>query len=288
MVIMGGGSDSTPTKDNPKARTKWYVQQAIDFYRAVPENPETDGKRQATISHYNSPETTDGSWYIFIIDPETGVLEASAPLQHHLGTTITDKVDVDGYAYGQELVDVPVEGKWVDYIDLDPTTREGALKHSWVVLYDGLIFGSGWYEQSYNRAPPTKAEPAAYTKALVEDAVWLYESEGLEALIEYSNSSENIEGEWYVFVFDKEGEILAHPIMPDDVGKSLLSDIGVDDDNYNFGSDMLEADEAGLWVHYESKLYSKDSKHAWIMKRDDIFIGSEWTESWKRLFFSDT
>ena len=28
----------------------------------------------------------------------------------------------------------------------NPETGEEGRKHSWVVLHDGLIFGSGWYE----------------------------------------------------------------------------------------------------------------------------------------------
>ena len=38
------------------------------------------------------------------------------------------------------------EGRWVEYVYLNPNTGFRELKHSWVVRHDGLIFGSGWYE----------------------------------------------------------------------------------------------------------------------------------------------
>ena len=52
---------------------------------------------------------------------------------------------------------------------------------------------------------PTKDEPGAYTKALVEEAIERYESDWLYASIEHWNNPENVDGEWYVFTVNREG-----------------------------------------------------------------------------------
>ena len=39
------------------------------------------------------------------------------------------------------------EGHWVEFILLNPATGQNQKKHTWVARHDGLIFGSGWYEE---------------------------------------------------------------------------------------------------------------------------------------------
>ena len=48
-------------------------------------------------------------------------------------------------------------------------------KHSWVIIHDGITFGSGWYERG-----PGKSDAPAYTKAFVQQATNLYVALGLE------------------------------------------------------------------------------------------------------------
>ena len=81
------------------------------------------------------------------------------------------------------------EGQWVDYVFYNPQIDDGGTKHTWAIRRDNLIFASGWYEDSYPSPPPTKAEPGSYTQAFVEDAVWFYESNGRDALIEHYNTT---------------------------------------------------------------------------------------------------
>ena len=54
-------------------------------------------------------------------------------------------MDTTGYFYGDELLGATEEGRWVDYIFLNPDTSEETQKHTWIVLHDGLLFASGWY-----------------------------------------------------------------------------------------------------------------------------------------------
>ena len=120
------------------ASTMSYVQRALDLY-------DSEG-REAAISHYNSPESVDGEHYLFMLDASGTVLTHINPsllggdVRTDLGT------DADGYRFGLAMLDATDEGRWVDYVYLNPNTGFRELKHSWVIRHDGLIFGSGWYE----------------------------------------------------------------------------------------------------------------------------------------------
>ena len=62
VVVAGSSSDTAPTKDNPAAYTKAFVREAIERYHR-------DG-REATINYYNSVDSVDGQWYVFIVNPD--------------------------------------------------------------------------------------------------------------------------------------------------------------------------------------------------------------------------
>ena len=54
--------DAISREAEPGLYTKAFVAEAIRHYNA-------EG-RDATIAHYNSPESMDGEWYLFIINEE--------------------------------------------------------------------------------------------------------------------------------------------------------------------------------------------------------------------------
>ena len=137
----GGGSVDQVTVGVPRqpGATVDFVQEALDFY-------DSEG-RQATIDHYNSPDSADGENYLFILD-ENGVLVAHLN-QELLGRDVHTSF---GSRRGRQplrplrMLEATSEGAWIDYVYLNPHTGFRELKHSWVVGHDGLVFGSGWYE----------------------------------------------------------------------------------------------------------------------------------------------
>ena len=137
VVVVGSSSDTAPTKDNPAAYTKAFVQQAIERYQR-------DG-RQATIDYYNSVDSVDGQWYVFIVNPD-GITIAHHNPQFR-GRDPSLRVDATGYFYGDDLLAADEDGRWVDYVLLNPETGQNQQKHTWAVSHDGLLFGSGWYEK---------------------------------------------------------------------------------------------------------------------------------------------
>ena len=96
------------------------------------------------MAYYNTRESVDGQWYVFIVDEE------GYTIGHHnemfLGRDPSLRVDSTGYFYGDDLRSATESGKWVDYVLLNPETGDERQKHTWAVLHDGLIFASGWYE----------------------------------------------------------------------------------------------------------------------------------------------
>ena len=130
---------------------------------------------------------------------------------------------------------------------------------------------------------PSKSEPAAYTKFVVEQAVALYDAEGLAAALAHYNNPDSVDGQWYVFIIDKSDTVIGH-YDPERRGLDVKGWVGTDINGYHFGSTMLAADEAGRWVPYvyvnpaEGTLGDDafELKNAWVMRHDGLLFGSGW------------
>ena len=128
---------------------------------------------------------------------------------------------------------------------------------------------------------PTKNEPGAYTKAFVQDAIRHYEEDGREAIIDYYNSQESVDGEWYVVVIDEDGRMISHPTIPENVGQDLNGPAGTDVAGNFFGPDLLNATEAGKWASYvflNPATGEQGEKHSWAVKHDGLVFVSGWYE----------
>ena len=127
------------SKTDPAEYSVALVDQAIRYYKAH--------GRQEAIRHFGSPESVDGSWYVFLYD-ENNVRIAHPTRPDLVGKPVDGPtgVDINGYAYGQQMAQTDAAGQWVDYVFLNPATGEPASKHTWLQRYDGIVFASGWYE----------------------------------------------------------------------------------------------------------------------------------------------
>lgn len=155
------GLDAISREAEPGLYTKAFVAEAIRRYDA-------EG-REAAIAFYNTPESIDGEWYLFIIGEDAQVLAHSA-IPDNVGLFIGEPlgVDANGYNFGAAMMAATEQGKWVRYVYENPA-RGGFLetKHAWVVRHDGLIFGSGWYQVERYDAPPQLA-PEEREKVIAE------------------------------------------------------------------------------------------------------------------------
>ena len=250
---------------DPAAYTQVVVARAMSRYDA-------EG-REASIAYHSSKESIDGPWYVFLLD-ENGFVLANPARRDFVGTTPAVRSDITGKPYGLEMVAADEDGRWVDYVFVNPTTGEPERKHTWVIKHDGLSFASGWYE------PISREDyPATYTQAFVARALSLYNAEGRDATVAHYNTSESVDSAWYVFVLDEEGTFIAHPTRSDLVGESyeVLTDVT----GKFYGQEIVAADEDGRWVDYvftNPATGKQEVKHTWVVRHDGVFIGSGWYE----------
>ena len=192
---------SAPPKSTPAEYTKFLVRDAISQY-------ESDGL-DATVAHYNSKESIDGQWYVFIADEGKNMI-AHAANPDLVGKHASDILGPNAYPAGAAVAaSADEDGGWFDYTFPNPATGAVETKHSWMVIHDGLTFGSGWYERG-----PGKSDAPAYTMSFVRQAMNLYDAVGLEDTVAYYNKKESIDGQWYVFIFDEDGTMIAHAANP--------------------------------------------------------------------------
>ena len=154
--------DEISREAEPGLYTQAFVAEAIRRYDA-------EG-REATLAHFNNPESVDGEWYMFIIGEDGEVLAHSA-IPENVGLFVRKPlgVDANGYDFGTDMLAATEQGSWVSYVYENPA-RGNLLetKHAWVVKHDGLIFASGWYQVDRYDAPPQQRPPTDPNKVIAQ------------------------------------------------------------------------------------------------------------------------
>ena len=267
--MQGQTEASVPPKWMPEAYTNYFVREAIRRY-------ESDGL-DSTVAYYNTEESVDGQWYAFMMDEDGTVIAHANPAL--VGQLASDVLGPNNYPTGAAVAASADEnGAWFDYTFTNPATDSVETKHSWMVIHDGITFGSGWYEEG-----PRKTDAPAYTEAVVQQAINLYEAVGLEDTVAYYNTEESVDGQWYAFMMDEDGTVIAHA-NPALVGQ-LASDV-LGPNNYPTGAAVAaSADENGAWFDYTFTNPATDSvetKHSWMVIHDGITFGSGWYEEGPR------
>ena len=124
-----------PQVEDPAARTKEYVQEAIAYYQA---NGLDD-----TIAHYNSQESVDGQWNLTMAD-ENDVIRVAVLTPHLIGTDLKELGRIR--KIGQEMAAATEEGIWVSFVFPNTRSSETLYAHVWAIRHDGLLFTSRYYD----------------------------------------------------------------------------------------------------------------------------------------------
>ena len=273
-LIFGSGwyEQDVEVEEDDEVFTKAFVQRALRRY-------DTQG-RDATVAYYGNMDSVYKDWYLFAMDG-TGRVVIHTTVPDNIGRNLNGPLgtDVTGKDFGSEMMSATEEGHWVDYVYLNPANENRyERKHSWVVRHDGLVFGSGWYDREVD----VEEDPAVFTRAFVERALSLYDTQGRDAAFTYYNSLWSVDGEWYLFVADETGNLLVHATVPENVGQSLIGPLGTDVTGKDFGSEMLSATEDGRWVDYvfqnPANENKNERKHSWVVRHDGLIFGSGWYE----------
>ena len=259
-----------PPRGDEAAYTQWFVRQAVERYDA-------EG-RDAALEYFNDPAGVDGQWYVFVVDAD-GILIAHPTRPDLRGTSTAARRDVFGKPYGQEIVAATADGRWVDYYFDHPGTGRPEQKHSWVVHHDGLFFASGWYDVEESEAPP-KIARRPYARYLVAEAIDRYDTQGRDYTLDYHNSPDSLDGEWYVFIAEGDGTSLANANRPDIVGTDLSNITDITGKNY--GRELFATTAEGSWVDYyftHPETREEAQKHSWVVRHDGLIFGTGWHAS---------
>ena len=145
MQQQSEAAESVPLKSTPSDYTKSFVRAAIGRY-------ESDGL-EATLAYYNTQESIDGQWYMFIMDQENMML-AHAANPDLVGRPVSAAVGTNGYPAGEAVAAVADEdGAWFGYTFINPRHRRWGDE----ALLDSAARRAGlWLRMVRKRAPQVR------------------------------------------------------------------------------------------------------------------------------------
>ncbi|MDE0232875.1 MAG: hypothetical protein OXI56_03860 [bacterium] len=268
-----GDEAPAPSKSDPAAYTRYVVDQAIARY-------ETEGL-DAALAHFNSPDSIDDQWYVFVIDENDAVIGHYDP--DRLGLDVKGWVgtDINGYNFGPQILAAPEAGRWVPYVYVNPAAGtlddEGAfeLKIAWVIRHDGLLFGSGWYINTEEFVPQLISEAAEHFRSGGLEAILEFYNDpqgvsvGLIPIAEYYNRTDTLDGYFTGIIAGPDGEILSH-IDPGHIGTDI-EDL--------LGPAVRNATADGSWITAADNPAGADGPRTmrfWILDVDGALIGAGW------------
>ena len=108
--------------------------------------------KDAAFAHLNAVPKEAISAYTFVVDPETGDTRAQ-----NVDPALIGMPDWDAIASALSITDILEDletepGVWASYAHTNPATGETENKHTWLIIHDGLIFGSGYYSSALDNA----------------------------------------------------------------------------------------------------------------------------------------
>ena len=148
------------------------------------------------------------------------------------------------------------------------------------LVFSLLAFIGGQSGSAPADAHPTNvSDPNAFTQEFVQKAIKYYDSHGRAESVEDSNTTESVNGHWYVFILDGDEIMISHPLRKDRIGTGR--EARVDSTGHDYGTEMATATESGKWVnyHFMNPQTGRDTlKHTWIVRHDGLYFGSGWWE----------
>ena len=226
--------------------------------------------RDAAFAKINTIPRVPVSPYGFVVDPITGIVEAQNVDPNRIGNTSDWDVISSDLQVDEILEQLRTEaGTWVGYTHTNPVTGEMEGKRTWLIMHDGLIFGSGYYSLDI---------PEYNARLVVNKAIITYEANlNNDAWIDVITPEEPVmSDDLYPFVINATSWIrLADGVVPDRVGKPET----ILDTSARSVEDVLAELKVkrGVWVTYTFHNPSTDTdqlKRTWLQLRDGLVFGS--------------
>ena len=237
--------------------TREYVKAAIAYYDA--------NGREATIARYRSPASVANGRSLTLLDADESRLLVYRTIPTLQGQYVGPGSRFTGF---QRLIDsATAAGAWVTDRGINPVTKQEEPRRNFVVLHDGLVFYAGH--------SVLVEDVAKSTQEYVNRAIAKYDAEGLEATIDYYNSQDSLEGQFYLFFIGADDNYLAHPIFPHLIGTDIKDVVG--SDGQRLGEEIAQATEAGIWVEYlwpHPVTRREMQKVTWAVRHDGLIFAS--------------
>ncbi len=137
LVLIGASAHAA--EFGSKEEAKALVAHAAAYYAEV-------GQEKAFAAFNDQKgKFVDRDLYI-VVYSLAGMRLAHGQNEKMIGKSVIESVDVNGKAYGSEVVETAKAGEgWVEYNFSDPVTKKILPKSMYVKRFGDLIFGSGVY-----------------------------------------------------------------------------------------------------------------------------------------------
>ena len=247
------------------------VKSAIDLYEATRTEPQVQVRDRGNfVKHPTNPYgttvvafdvinsmSTNDAVYPFVIDVGTLKILAEGAFPGAVGLSATFLNDAD-----RPLEDIladlqDADGTWTRYVFNDPSTSMYHVKHVWLSMYDGYIFGSGYYEDPDDRSLEN-----------IGLMIRMYDKEGVGSFADISPDYGTS------FVLDAGSLDIVKHSNPDVTGSAIRDVLDI---NWRLEtlSDIL-ARHGSLWVSYTSPDPQPGSEYvrAHLQIHDDHIFGS--------------
>ena len=208
---------------------KYVVEDAVQLY---------ESKGQEAFDIITPEETVlTTELYPFVFDAITLKTVAHGAIPDRVGHVPYSILNTGDKSVEEIMADLERDGgTWVEYVFTNPATETKQLKRSWLYLYDGFIFSSGYYFQD------------SRVQSLVAEALVLYRADGQGAFDTITPEVADPLVLQSSFVLDETTlEVVAHGLFPDLVGTADPHLDAADRSLERIREDLRSEDEVWVW-----------------------------------------
>ena len=240
-----------------ESKVKYVVEDAVRLY-------ESKGQEAFEII---TPEETllVTELYPFIFNSTTLKTVAHGAIPDRLGHVPYSVLNTGDRPVEEIMADLERDGgTWVEYVFTNPATETKQLKRSWLYLYGGYIFGSGYYIQD------------SRMESLVAEAIILYKANDDGAFDIITPEVADRLGLQSSFVLDGETlEVVAHGLLPDLVGSTDRHLAAADRSLERVMEELRSADDTWVWYMAQNPATLTDQlTYAYLSMHDGHIFGA--------------
>lgn len=266
-----------PSTSNDELKRSWLVLHdgyifGSGFYYSIEEkmsniidNAIELYKEEGTFDSINAMYADITSHYPFVIDPDDNITVAHGAFPDIVGTVTFANQDVPYSEFAKSLEE-GTESISQYAVFQNPSADELTLKHNIFKLYDGYLFGAGYYYSGDEKV-----------KNIVKNTIEAYKADKERVFVDINSQSDAGLTPHYRFVIDPDTKaIIANGGFPTIVGNvSLFFSDHANKSAEEIISELSDGD--GIWVEYTYNVPGTDfeeKKRSYLELHDGYIFGS--------------